>query len=299
MKPVLTILAAGMGSRYGGLKQIDTVGSNGECIIDFSIYDAKEAGFEKVVLIIRKEHEEAFEKALGSKVRQFMEVEYAFQDMDDLPNGYTMPKDRVKPWGTTHALLALRNIVKEPFMIINADDYYGKDSFKIMYDFLSNPENTEYAMMGYKLSNTLTDHGSVTRAICEVDNHYLQKIVEIKKIRKTENGAEFEKDGEWIPLDDSLVSMNYWGFRPEVFSMFNELFVDFLNNEYESNPLLCEHVIPTAVGELLVKYDIKVKMLHSNSKWFGVTYREDKPLVEENLQAYKDQGLYPFDLWKK
>ena len=299
MKPVLAILAAGMGSRYGGLKQIDTVGSNGECVIDFSIYDAKEAGFEKVVLIIREEHYEAFENALGRKVRQFMEVEYAFQDMNDLPNGYTMPKDRVKPWGTTHALLALRNTIKEPFMIINADDYYGKDSFKIMYEFLSNPENTEYAMMGYKLENTLTEHGSVTRAICDVENCYLQKIVEIKKIRKTADGAEYEKNDEWLPLSNSLVSMNYWGFTPEVFSQFEEVFTNFLNKEYAENSLTCEHVIPTAVGELLEKYNVKVKMLESNSKWFGVTYKEDKPLVVENLQAYKDEGLYPFDLWEK
>ena len=299
MKPVLAILAAGMGSRYGGLKQIDTVGSNGEFIIDFSIYDAKEAGFEKVVLIIREEHKDAFEKGLGSKVRQFMEVEYAYQDMDDLPGGYTRPSDRVKPWGTTHALLALRKHIQGPFMIINADDYYGKDSFKIMYDFLANPDNQEYAMMGYRLENTLTDHGSVTRAICNVEDDYLQKIVEIKKIRKTESCAEYEKDGEWLPLEPSLVSMNYWGFKENVFPLFEETFKDFLDKEYASNPLKCEHVIPTAVGELLVKYGLKVKMLESTSKWFGVTYQEDKPLVVENLQAYKDAGLYPFDLWEK
>ena len=299
MKPVLAILAAGMGSRYGGLKQIDTVGSNGESIIDFSIYDAKEAGFEKVVLIIRKEHEEAFENALGKKVRPFMEVEYAFQDMNDLPNGYTMPQERVKPWGTTHALLALRNHIQEPFMIINADDYYGKDSFKIMYEFLSNPENKEFSMMGYKLENTLTDHGSVTRAICDVEDSYLQKIVEIQKIRKNGNKAEYEKDGEWLPLENSLVSMNYWGFTPEVFALFEEVFVNFLDREYAKNPMLCEHVIPTAIGELLVSHNIKVKMLQSNANWFGVTYQEDKPLVVEKLQEYKDQGLYPFDLWKK
>lgn len=299
MKPVLAILAAGMGSRYGGLKQIDTVGSNGESIIDFSIYDAKEAGFEKVVLIIRKEHEEAFENALGKKVRQFMEVEYAFQDMNDLPNGYTMPEERVKPWGTTHALLSLRNHIHEPFMIINADDYYGKDSFKIMYEFLSNPENKEFSMMGYKLENTLTDHGSVTRAICDVEDTYLQKIVEIQKIRKNGNGAEYEKDGEWLPLENSLVSMNYWGFTPEAFALFEEVFVNFLDREYAKNPMTCEHVIPTAIGELLLSHNIKVKMLQSNANWFGVTYQEDKPLVVEKLQEYKDQGLYPFDLWKK
>ena len=299
MKPVLAILAAGMGSRYGGLKQIDTVGSNGESIIDFSIYDAKEAGFEKVVLIIREEHKEAFENALGRKVRQFMEVEYAFQDMNDLPNGYTMPEGRIKPWGTTHAVLALRNIIKEPFMLINADDYYGKDSFKIMYEFLSNPENTECSMMGYILENTLTEHGSVTRAVCEPKDGYLDKIVEHKKIRKTANGAEYEKDGEWIPLPNSVVSMNYWGFTPAIFPLCEKIFADFLDEKYEENPMMCEHVIADAVADMLKNNGIKVKMLKSNSKWFGVTYKEDKPYVVENLQAYKDQGLYPFDLWKK
>ena len=300
MKPTLAILAAGMGSRYGGLKQIDTVGSNGESIIDFSIYDAKEAGFEKVVLIIREEHKEAFDEALGKKVAQFMEVEYAFQDMKDLPKGYTMPEGRVKPWGTTHALLALRNHIREPFMIINADDYYGKDSFKIMYDFLCHQASDDnFAMMGYQLQNTLTDHGSVTRAICEVENGYLQEIVEVQKIRKCETGAEYEKDGEWISIDNPLVSMNYWGFTPKVFTLFEEVFESFLDREYENNSLKCEHVIPTAIGELLAKNKIHVQMLQSNSKWFGVTYKEDKPFVVQNLQEYKDQGLYPFDLWKK
>ncbi|MDD6466848.1 MAG: sugar phosphate nucleotidyltransferase [Erysipelotrichaceae bacterium] len=299
-KPVLAILAAGMGSRYGGLKQMDTVGSNQESIIDFSIYDAKEAGFEKVVLIIRKEHEEAFEKALGSKVRQFMEVEYAFQDMNDLPEGYQLPEGRVKPWGTTHALLALRNQVTEPFMIINADDYYGKDSFKVMYDFLMNEVSDDnFGMVGYHLENTLTDNGTVTRAICEVEDGYLQKIVEIQKIRKASNGAEYEENGEWVAINDSLVSMNYWGFTPKIFELCETVFKDFLNREYENNPMKCEHVIPTAVGELLKANQIRVQMLTSNSKWFGVTYQEDKPLVVKNLQEYKDKGYYPFDLWKK
>lgn len=299
-KPVLAILAAGMGSRYGGLKQIDTVGSNHESIIDFSIYDAKEAGFEKVVLIIRKEHEEAFEKALGSKVRQFMEVEYAFQDMNDLPEGYSLPEGRVKPWGTTHALLALRNHITEPFMIINADDYYGKDSFQVMYNFLMNEVSDDnFGMVGYHLGNTLTDNGTVTRAICDVKDGYLQEIVEVQKIRKTVDGAQREENDEWINLEDGLVSMNYWGFTPKMFELCESVFKNFLDREYEKNPMKCEHVIPTAVGELLKENKINVQMLTSNSKWFGVTYKEDKPAVVANLQEYKDQGLYPFDLWEK
>ena len=298
-KPVLVILAAGMGSRYGGLKQIDTVGSNNESIIDFSIYDAKKAGFEKVVLIIREEHKEAFEEALGKKVARFMEVEYAFQDMNVLPSGYMMPKERVKPWGTTHALLATRNYVDGPFMIVNADDYYGEDSFRVMYKFLTEQVSEDnFGMVGYQLNNTITDSGSVTRAICEVEDGYLKEIVEVQKIRKTNDGAEYLDNDEWKPLANGLVSMNYWGFTPRIFELCETVFKDFLDREYEHNPLKCEHVIPTAVGELLRENKIKVQMLETASKWFGVTYQEDKPFVVKSLQEYKDEGVYPFDLWE-
>jgi len=298
-KPVLVILAAGMGSRYGGLKQIDTVGSNNESIIDFSIYDAKKAGFEKVVLIIREEHKEVFEEALGKKVARFMEVEYAFQDMNVLPSGYVLPKERVKPWGTTHALLATRNHVDGPFMIINADDYYGEDSFRVMYKFLTEQVSEDnFGMVGYQLNNTITDSGSVTRAICEVEDGYLKEIVEVQKIRKTNNGAEYLDNDEWKPLANGLVSMNYWGFTPRIFELCETVFKDFLDREYEHNPLKCEHVIPTAVGELLRENKIKVQMLETASKWFGVTYQEDKPFVVKSLQEYKDEGVYPFDLWE-
>ena len=297
-KPVLVILAAGMGSRYGGLKQIDTVGSNNESIIDFSIYDAKKAGFEKVVLIIREEHKEAFEEALGKKVARFMEVEYAFQDMNVLPSGYTMPAERVKPWGTTHALLAIKKHVDGPFMIINADDYYGEDSFRVMYEFLNEQiSDDNFGMVGYQLNNTITDSGSVTRAICEVEAGYLREIVEVQKIRKANDGAEYLDNDEWKPLANGLVSMNYWGFTPRIFELCEKVFKDFLDREYEQNPLKCEHVIPTAVGELLKESKIQVQMLETASKWFGVTYQEDKPFVVKSLQEYKDEGIYPFDLW--
>lgn len=299
-KPVLVILAAGMGSRYGGLKQIDTVGNNGESIIDFSIYDAKEAGFETVVLIIRSEHEKAFEEALGSKVRKHMNVIYAYQNMNDLPNGFEYPQGREKPWGTTHALLSCRDILSGPFMIINADDYYGKSSFKTMYDYLSNDiRDNEYAMVGYVLENTVTRSGMVTRAICEDENGYLKKITERPKIGYMDDQLMVEVDGKMVEIDPkSQVSMNYWGFTPAVFPYFQFVFRRFLENELANNPLKCEHVLPTAVGEGLADNQFKVKMLASADRWFGVTYREDKPMVVESLAKMKAEGLYPADLWK-
>lgn len=299
-KPVLVILAAGMGSRYGGLKQIDTVGNNGESIIDFSIYDAKEAGFEKVVLIIRKEHEEAFRKNLTDKVSKHMEVEFAYQDINDIPEGISVPEGREKPWGTTHALLACRDVVKAPFAIINADDFYGKDAYKVVYDFLVNEvKDYEYGVVGYLCNNTLTDFGTVTRGLCKEENGYLKAITEIQKIARKDGEAVYEEDGEWKPLDkNALVSMNFWGFTPKIFEQCKEIFDEFIKKGVVENPMKSEHVIPTAVGDLVRDNKCKVKMLSSKDKWFGVTYREDKPMVEENIQKMKDDNVYPFDLWK-
>ncbi|NLC96290.1 MAG: nucleotidyltransferase [Erysipelotrichaceae bacterium] len=299
-KPVLVILAAGMGSRYGGLKQIDTVGNNGESIIDFSIYDAIEAGFEKVVLIIRKEHEEAFRKNLTDKISKHIEVEFAYQDLNDIPEGISVPEGREKPWGTTHALLACRDIVKSPFAILNADDFYGKDAYKVIYNFLLNDvKDYEYGMVGYLCNNTLTDFGSVTRGVCEEENGYLKKITEIQKIARKDGEAVYEEDGEWKKLDeDALVSMNFWGFTPMIFKQCNEIFEEFIKKGVVENPMKSEHVIPTAIGDLVESGKCSVKMLSSKDKWFGVTYREDKPMVEENIQKMKDENIYPFDLWK-
>lgn len=300
MKPTLVILAAGMGSRYGGMKQIDGVGSHGEPIIEFSIYDAKEAGFGKVVLIIKKEHEAAFRKALTDKIEPKMPVEFVYQDMNDIPEGFTVPEGRVKPWGTTHALLACRHAVHEPFALINADDFYGKDAYKVLADYLTNDiKDDAYAMVGYKCTNTLTENGTVTRGVCEQDeNGYLKHIVEIQKIAKKDGHAVYEDNGTWKPLDDDeLVSMNFWGFTPKIFDEIAPIFKDFLARNLEANPLKCEHVIPTAVGQLIDEGKCTVKMLSSKDKWFGVTYKEDKPDVVAKIQKMKDEGVYPDRLW--
>ena len=299
-KPTLVILAAGMGSRYGGLKQIDTVGNNGESIIDFSIYDAKEAGFEKVVLIIRKEHEEAFRKCLTDKVSKHMEVEFAYQDMYDIPEGIKVPEGREKPWGTTHALLACRNIVKGPFAICNADDFYGKDAYRVIYNYLKNEiSDDNYGMVGYLCNNTLTDNGTVTRGVCENTDGYLSKIVEVQKIARKDGKPVYEDNGEWKELDpNTLVSMNFWGFTPKIFEECEVLFKDFIGEAVKENPMKCEHVIPTAIGTLVKENKCKVKMLSSKDEWFGVTYKEDKPSVVAKIQKMKDDGIYPFDLWE-
>ena len=300
IKPTLVILAAGMGSRYGGLKQIDTVGNNGESIIDFSIYDAIEAGFEKIVLIIRKEHEEAFRQNLTNKIEKHVEVEFAYQDLYDIPHFVSVPEGREKPWGTTHALLACRNVVNQPFAIINADDFYGKDAYKVIYNFLKNDvKDYEYGMVGYVCENTLTDFGTVTRGVCKEENNYLKEITEVQKIAKKDGKAIFEDAGEWKELpENTLVSMNFWGFTPMIFNQCKDVFSEFIKKGVVENPLKSEHVIPTAIGELVKDGKCKVKMLSSKDKWFGVTYKEDKPVVVENIQKMKDDGVYPFDLWK-
>lgn len=300
--PTLVILAAGMGSRYGGLKQIDELGDNGETIIDFSIYDAIQAGFKKLILIIKKEHEDAFEKQLVSKIRDHIDVQYAYQDLYNVPEGIEVPEGREKPWGTVHALLAIESIIgDDPFMVCNADDYYGKSSFVLMHNFLSTEvDDSHYGMIGYILKNTLTDHGSVTRGICEIEDGYLKSIVEIQKIEKEGNLVRIEDDGAWRFIDGSgLVSMNYWGFTPKILDQMKPLFKDYLDNNLASNPMKAEYVIPTAMGQLVEDNTVKVKVFTSSDHWHGVTYQEDKPLVKKKLKEYKEKKLYPKDLWKK
>ncbi len=300
VEPALVILAAGMGSRYGGLKQIDTVGNNGESIIDFTIYDAIEAGFKKVYLIIQEQHEEAFNEELGNKLKGHIEVEYVYQSLDDIPEGYSIPEDRVKPWGTTHALLSIRNQVTEPFIILNADDYYGKDAFVQMYNYLSNIEDeNEFALMGYQLENTLSDSGAVTRAICKVEDGFLQEINEVSKIMKNDGVLQFEEeDGTWSDLEANLLaSMNFWAFTPKVVPLLQELFVEFLDTDVKKDPLKAEALLPNDIGRLMERKGVKVKVFNSSDSWFGVTYKEDKPKVVEKFEEMKENKKYPQDLW--
>lgn len=304
MKQTLVILAAGMGSRYGGLKQIDGVGNHNEPIIEFTIYDAINTGFKKIVLIIRKEHEQAFEDVLVSKIRPFIEVEYAYQDLNDIPKDVTIPADRNKPWGTSHALLSCRNIIKdEQFVVCNADDFYGRDAFKQIMDFFKNNQtNDDYCMVGYKVENTLSDNGTVTRGLCQKDeNGYLSSIKEIMKIKwnKTHDGVEVEDDGIDSLSLGTPVSMNFWGFNSTIFSKLNDIFVEEIKKGVIENPLKYEALLPNYIGTLINQNKAKVKVLTSNDSWFGVTYKEDKPTVVAKIQALKDNGTYPDELFNK
>lgn len=301
-KPVLVILAAGMGSRYGGLKQMDPVDAEGHKIIDFSIYDAHKAGFEKVVFIIKKEMEEDFRELVGNPISKYMEVDYVFQELSDVPKDFVIPADRVKPWGTTHAIMRCENAVKGPFMVINADDYYGKDGYKLMYDFLTatDDDDSKYAMVSYELGKTLTEKGSVTRGVCNVDeNGNLSHVVETKGLVKTEDGAAYPDESEkLIPIAvDTPVSMNMWGFKPGLFAEFGKAMEEFFAKKVAENPLKAECLIPTEVDALIKAGKVTVKVLTSTDRWFGVTYKEDKPFVMDNIKKLKDAGEYPAKLW--
>lgn len=304
-KPALVILAAGMGSRYGGLKQIDPVDAQGNKIIDFSIYDAREAGFEKVVFIIKKENEQDFRSCIGDAVSKYMEVEYVFQDIKKVPEGFKIPEGRIKPWGTAHAILCCKEAVKEPFAVINADDFYGRSAFKSLYDYLTTHEDDElhrYAMVGYELGNTLTENGSVARGCCVTDeNGYLVTIAERTQIEKRPNGAAYSEDGGKTFTDISLntpVSMNMWGFTPSIMEELEKAVSLFFQKGVESNPLKAECFLPIEVDKLLKEKKATVQVLSSKDKWFGVTYKEDKPFVMESIQKLKDAGVYPDKLWE-
>lgn len=297
-EPTLVILAAGLGSRYGGLKQIDTVGNNGESIIDFSIYDAYRAGFKKVVLIIRKEHAGLFDEHITNKIKPFVDVDYAFQDVRNLPEPFVCPEERTKPWGTTQALLVTEPYVNGPFMVINADDFYGREAFELMYAFLRDKvADNKFAMVGYQLSNTLTDNGTVTRGVCEIRDGYLSKIVETQKIAKIDGEPyAINEDDSKTKLQDGLVSMNFWGFNASVYPLLQKEFVKFLAEK--GTELKAESVIPTVIGELINQNEVSVEVLPTKAEWFGVTYPQDKAKVAAKILEYKAQGFYPFDLWK-
>lgn len=300
--PILVVLAAGMGSRYGGLKQIDPIGPNGEIILELSAYDAIQAGFKKIVFIIKHEIEADFKEAIGNKLSQYCNVEYVYQDINKLPEGCTIPKGRAKPWGTAHAIMCCKDVVDAPFAVINADDYYGQSAFKTLYDFLtSSTDEHEYAMVGYRLGNTVSEHGSVARGVCSYENGKLTNVRELTKIEvhgdKIEHTLDDGKTWEELPAD-SLVSMNMWGFKENVIARFEARFMDFFNEEVSVNPLKSEYFIPVEVGRLLQNKEIEVKMLSSNDKWYGVTYQEDKPMVKAGIAKLIEDGKYPQPLWK-
>lgn len=304
-KPVLVVMAAGMGSRYGGLKQIDPIDQEGHIIMDFSIYDAVKAGFKKVVFIIKKENELDFKEAIGNRLSQYIEVAYVYQDLKNIPDGYSVPEGRVKPWGTGHAVLSCIDAIDGPFAVINADDYYGPHAFQMAYNFLSKErdehEGYQYMMVGYKLEHTLTDNGHVARGVCVIDdNDYLKTIHERTQIEKRDGKAAYTEDGgkSWIELsEDSTVSMNMWGFSSSILKELKERFSKFLDENLLNNPLKCEYFLPFVVDELLTENKVHVKVLKSMDKWYGVTYKEDKPVVMNAVQKLKDEGIYPQHLW--
>lgn len=302
-EPVLIVMAAGMGSRYGGLKQMDPVGSAGELIIDFSLYDAVMAGFKKVIFIIKKEMEEDFRSLMDDRAGRFIEIDYAFQDINDLPEGYSVPEGRVKPWGTCHAVLSCKDKVDGPFAVINADDYYGAEAFQSMYDFLLDADTRDpyaFCMVGYQLENTLTENGHVARGVCEItENGYLAGIKERTKIMWRQGEMQFtEDDKAWVTVPKgTTVSMNFWGFTPSMMEEMEQRFPAFLDKALVENPLKGEFFLPLAVDQLLEEKKATIKILHSKDRWYGVTYKEDKESVMDALQSMKDKGFYPEKLW--
>ena len=303
-KPVLVIMAAGMGSRYGGLKQLDPVGSHGQLIIDYSIYDARRAGFETVVFVIKPEIEADFKAAIGDRVARLMDVKYAYQLKEDLPEGYAVPEERTKPWGTAHAALSVREIVDGPFAVINADDYYGPEAFREIYAYLSghpDGEVYEYVMVGYLLKNTVTENGTVARGVCEeTADHFLTQVTERTKIEKGEPPRYTEDDGQtWTELPgDTIVSMNMWGFNRSFLDEAWKRFPAFLDAALAENPVKAEYFLPTVVSQLIDEGRARVKVLRSEDKWYGVTYREDKPAVVAAIAEKTASGLYPDNLWE-
>ena len=305
-KPVLVIMAAGMGSRYGGLKQIDPVDEYGHMIIDFSLYDAKQAGFEKVVFIIKKENEEIFKEVIGSRIAEYMEVAYVFQDLQNIPEGFTVPEGRVKPWGTGHAVLSCIDIVDGPFAVINADDYYGRKAFQVIYDYLASHEDDDkyrYTMVGYRLENTVTDNGHVARGICTTNEAGgLIAIHERTRIEKHADGIAYTEDegATWTTVPgNTLVSMNMWGFTESILKELQKHFPAFLEKGIRENPLKCEYFLPEVVSGLLADGKATVAVLSSSDKWYGVTYKEDKPVVVAAIRSMKDRGIYPEKLWEE
>ncbi len=300
MKPTLFLLAAGMGSRYGGLKQLDTLGPHGETIMDYSIYDAIKAGFGKIVWVIRKDFEEQFRQQILAKYEGHIPCDLCFQSIDAIPEGFTVPEGRQKPWGTNHAVMMGKDIIKEPFAVINCDDFYDRDSFMVMGKFLSElPEGSKgkYAMVGFRVDNTLSDSGTVSRGVCEYDEntHHLTSVVERTKIERHNGKVEYlDEDGKWVAIPDTTsVSMNFWGFTPDYFKHSEEFFKAFLSDPKNQENLKSEFFIPLMVDHLIKKGEATCEVLDTTSKWFGVTYPEDRPGVVEKFAKLGETGQYP------
>ena len=311
-KPILLIMAAGMGSRYGGLKQIDRISDQGEILLDFSLYDALMAGFEKVIFVIEEENEPAFRELLDQRAGQRMEICYAYQKLDDLPDGYAVPEGRVKPWGTAHAVMAARDLIDGPFVVINADDYYGPSAFMEIYDFLektADDDKYRCAMVGYQLRKTLTENGYVSRGVCEMDEAgNLVRVTERTRIQRS-SGAEGYPEGTIVYTDDdgatwkelpeeATVSMNFWGFSKGVLQEMIDGFPAFLDKALSENPQKGEYFLPSIIQSLIDDGKATVRVLRSSDQWYGVTYKEDKPGVVAALQSMKDKGQYPDELWR-
>ncbi len=305
MDKTLVIMAAGMGSRYGSLKQIDPIGEEGSLIIDYSIYDAVRAGFNKVVFIIKKQDEEAFRNAIGNRIESKVKTEYVFQDLNNIPAGYSVPADRVKPWGTAHAVLSCIGTVNEPFAVINSDDFYGPVAFKEAADWIDRTDFSNdvlpFSMVGFQLKNTLTENGHVSRGVCVVDEkNYLSEITERTKIIRRGEKVYYEDFEEPVELDENaIVSMNCWCFAPQVLTKLNERFKEFFKT-VDSNPLKAEFFLPFAVADMLEDKECSVEVLETTDKWFGVTYKEDRPMVVQALKDMKNAGIYPQNMleWK-
>lgn len=302
-EPILLVLSAGIGSRYGGLKQIDPIGKHGEIIIDFSLYDALQAGFKRVIFIITKKIEADFKAAIGNRISGMIEVRYAYQQINDLPGGFSVPAGRTKPWGTGHAVLACRGLIDAPFAVINADDYYGREAFQKIYSFLCAAKESspyQFGMVGYTLENTLTDNGFVARGVCTVRDGILTDIVERTHIEKRSGCAQYTLDGEtWVTIPThSVVSMNLWGFTPGLIAELQKHFPAFLANAISHNPLKAEYFLPTVVNELIQNEKASVRVLTSNDKWYGVTYKLDKPVVQKAIAHMIAAGTYPEMLWQ-
>ena len=301
-EPVLVVIAAGMGSRYGGMKQVDPVGPSGESLMDYSLYDAKLAGFQRVVFVIKREMEHSFKESIGNRVEQFFHVDYVFQEMDTFLNR-PIPEGRIKPWGTGHAVLAAKNVIHQPFAVINADDCYGRDAFAEIYQFLKNVRDADvpdFAMVGYRLENTLTENGYVSRGICTSSDGYLEKIEERTHITKNEHGTVYTEDEgkTWVSIDPgAIVSMNLFGFTEGFMAELEKGFIFFLDDVLEENPLKGEYYLPAAVNMLLQQKKARVRVLQSGDKWYGMTYKEDKKAVTEAINRMVEENIYPKNLW--